>query len=128
MMLEIEPKLADNPGPVFELQIRGHYEKRFRNLELQENRLVRRRERETKELRQLQAIRKAAEAEKAKERPAQQAAKPNVVSTAAPNGFVFSSSQVSDYVIGLNREDQKIFVREVVTTVAEALQAREAVA
>jgi hypothetical protein len=126
-MLEIEPKLVSNPGPVFELQIRSHFEKRFRNLELQENRLVRRRERETKELRELQAIRKAAEAEKAKSKSAE-AAKPNTVSAAAPNGFVFSSSQVSDYLIGLNREDQKIFLREVLTTVADAVQAMEAAA
>jgi hypothetical protein len=128
MMLEIEPNLAGNPGPVFELQIRGHYEKRFRNLELQENRLVRRRERETKELRELQAIRKAAEAEKAKAKPLTETAKPNPVNAAAPNGFVFSSSQVSNYLIALNREEQKIFLREVLTTVADAVQAMEAAA
>jgi hypothetical protein len=127
-MLEIEPKLAGNPGPVFELQIRGHFEKRFRNLELQENRLVRRRERETKELRELQAIRKAAEADKAKAKPAQATVKPNTVSATSQNGFVFSSSRVSDYVIGLSREEQKIFLREVLTAVAEAVQAMEAAA
>jgi hypothetical protein len=88
-MLEIEPKLVGNPGPVFELQIRGHFEKRFRNLELQENRLVRRRERETKELRQLQAIRKAEEAEKDKTKSAEATAKPNTAGAVPPNGFVF---------------------------------------
>jgi hypothetical protein len=128
IMLEIEPKLAGNPGPVFELQIRQHYEKKFRNLELQENRLVRRRERETKELRELQAIRKAAEAEKAKAKPLTETAKPNTVNAAAPNGFVFSSSQVSNYLIALNREEQKTFLREVLTTVADAVQAMEAAA
>jgi hypothetical protein len=127
-MLQIEPKLAGNPGPAFEMQIRSHLEKKFRNLELQENRLVRRRERETKELRELQAIRKAAEEAKAKEKPAETAAKPNAVSAAAPNGFVFSSSQVSDYVIALPREDQKIFLREVLTTVASAVEAMQAAA
>jgi hypothetical protein len=127
-MLEIEPKLAGNPGPAFEMQIRSHYEKKFRNLELQENRLVRRRERETKELRELQATRKAAEEAKAKEKPAEAAAKPNAASAPSSNGFVFSSSQVSDYVIGLTREDQKVFLREVLTTVASAVQAMEAAA
>jgi hypothetical protein len=124
-MLKIEPKLAGNPAPVFELQIRQEYEKKFRNLELQENRLARRREREMKELRELQAARKA----KAEEGNAKQpAAKPNTVSAPVQNGFVFSSSQLSDYVIGLNREDQKIFLREVLTTVAAAVTAMEAAA
>jgi hypothetical protein len=127
-MLEIEPKLAGNPGPAFEMQIRSHLEKKFRNLELQENRLVRRRERETKELRELQAIRKVAEAQKTKEKPAEAGVKPNAVSAATSNGFVFSSSQVSNYVLGLTREDQKVFLREVLTTVASAVQAMEAAA
>jgi hypothetical protein len=126
-MLEIEPKLAGNPGPAFEMQIRSHYEKKFRNLELQENRLVRRRERETKELRELQATRKAEEEDKAKGQPTE-AAKPNVVSAPASNGFVFSSSQVSDYVIALPREEQKLFLREVLTSVASAVEAMQAAA
>jgi hypothetical protein len=43
------------------MQARIHLQKDLRNLHLQENRLVRRREREMKELRELQATRKAAE-------------------------------------------------------------------
>jgi hypothetical protein len=119
MMLEAAPGLAANPAPVLEMQIRLEHEKKFRNLALQENRLVRRRERETKELRELQAIRKAAEAEKAKEKPAE-AAKPNVVSTAAPNGFVFSSSQISDYLATLTPENRQTFLMEVLTATASA--------
>jgi hypothetical protein len=49
--------------PVLEMEIRRAYEKDFRNLHLQENRLARRREKEMTELRALQAERKAQEAE-----------------------------------------------------------------
>jgi hypothetical protein len=52
--------------PLIELQIRAMHEKMFRNLQLQENRLVRRRDREMKELRTLQDTRKAKEAEELK--------------------------------------------------------------
>jgi hypothetical protein len=114
-MLEIEPKLAGNPAPAFELQIRQHYEKKFRNLELQENRLVRRRERETKELRELQASRKAAEAEKAKAKPAEAGAKPNAASAPASNGFVFSSSQLADYLASLTPEARENLLLQMIT-------------
>jgi hypothetical protein len=86
------------------MQIRSHLEKKFRNLELQENRLVRRRERETKELRELQSTRKAAEEAKAKEKPAETASKPNAASAPAQNGFVFSPSQIADYLASLTPE------------------------
>jgi hypothetical protein len=115
LMLEIEPKLAGNPAPAFELQIRQHYEKKFRNLELQENRLVRRRERETKELRELQASRKAAEAEKAKAKPAEAGAKPNAASAPASNGFVFSSSQLADYLASLTPEARENLLLQIIT-------------
>jgi len=128
LMLEVEPKLAGNPGPVFELQIRQHYEKKFRNLELQENRLVRRRERETKELRELQAIRKAAEAEKAKAKPAAETAKPNTVSAAAPNGFVFSSSQICAYLASLTPEEREAILLQMITPVPFATETTSAVA
>jgi hypothetical protein len=128
IMLEIEPKLAGNPGPVFELQIRQHYEKKFRNLELQENRLVRRRERETKELRELQAVRKAAEPEKAKAKPAAETAKPNAVSAAAPNGFVFSSSQICGYLASLTPEEREAILLQMITPVPFAAETASAVA
>jgi hypothetical protein len=113
-MLEIEPKLAGNPGPAFEIQIRSHLEKKFRNLELQENRLVRRRERETKELRELQATRKAAEEAKAKEKPAE-AAKPNAASAPTSNGFVFSPSQLADYLASLTTEARENLLLQMIT-------------
>jgi hypothetical protein len=58
------PELALNtPQASLELHIRRVYEKAFRNLQLQESRLVRRRDREMKELLALQETRKAKEAE-----------------------------------------------------------------
>jgi hypothetical protein len=114
-MLEIEPKLAGNPEPAFELQIRQEYEKKFRNLELQENRLVRRREREMKELRELQAARKAEEGNVEQEPAAAQPAKANPVSASASNGFVFSSSQIADYLATLTQENRELFMMEVLT-------------
>ena len=128
LMLEAAPGLAGNPAPVLEMQIRLEHEKKFRNLALQENRLVRRRERETKELRELQAIRKAADAEgKAKPRPAE-AAKPNPVSAAAPNGFVFSSSQIADYLAALTPENQETLLTEVLTATASAAETTQTAA
>jgi hypothetical protein len=96
------------------MQIRSHLEKKFRNLELQENRLVRRRERETKELRELQATRKAAEEAKAKEKPAE-AAKPNAASAPTSNGFVFSPSQLADYLASLTTEARENLLLQMIT-------------
>ena len=117
-MLEIEPKLAGNPAPAFEMQVRLHFEKKFRNLELQENRLVRRREREMKELRELQATRKAEAGSAKKEPAAAQPAKPNAVSASAKNGFEFSSSQIAAHLTTLTLENQELFLMEVLTSAA----------
>jgi hypothetical protein len=127
-MLEIEPKLAGNPGPAFEMQVRSHYEKKFRNLELQENRLVRRRERETKELRELQATRKAAEQDKAKAKSAEAAAKPNAASAPAQNGFVFSPSQIADYLASLTPEARENLLLQMITPAPVAPETTSAAA
>ena len=126
LMLEIEPKLAGNPAPVFELQIRQHYEKKFRNLELQENRLVRRRERETKELRELQAARKAA-GQEAKAKPAE-AAKPNAASAPAGNGFEFSPSQICAYLASLTPEARENLLMQMLMPPAFAAETTSAAA
>jgi hypothetical protein len=123
-MLQIEPKLAGNPGPAFEMQIRSHLEKKFRNLELQENRLVRRRERETKELRELQATRKAA-GQEAKAKPAE-AAKPNAVSAPSSNGFVFSSSQIAGYLASLTPEARENLLMQMIAPPAFAVETTSA--
>jgi hypothetical protein len=117
-ILEIEPKLAGNPAPALEMQVRLHFEKKFRNLELQENRLVRRREREMKELRELQATRKAEAGSAKKEPAAAQPAKPNAVSASAKNGFEFSSSQIAAHLTTLTLENQELFLMEVLTSAA----------
>jgi len=127
LMLEIEPKLAGNPAPVFELQIRQHYEKKFRNLELQENRLVRRRERETKELRELQAARKAA-GQEAKAKPAEAGAKQNAASAPAGNGFEFSPSQICAYLASLTPEARENLLMQMLMPPAFAAEATSAVA
>ena len=127
LMLEMEPKLAGNPAPVFELQIRQHYEKKFRNLELQENRLVRRRERETKELRELQAARKAG-GEEAKAKPAEAGAKPNAASAPAVNGFEFSPSQICAYLASLTPEARENLLMQMLMPPAFAAETTSAVA
>jgi hypothetical protein len=127
-MLETEPKLAGNPGPALEIQIRSHYEKKFRNLELQENRLVRRRERETKELRDLQAARKAAEQDNAKAKSAQAAANPNAASAPAQNGFVFSPSQIAGYLASLTPEARENILLQMITPAPVAPETTSAAA
>jgi hypothetical protein len=107
------------------MQIRSHLEKKFRNLELQENRLVRRRERETKELRELQAARKAGE--QAKEKPVE-ATKPSAVSTPAKNGFVFSSSQLADYLASLTPEARENLLLQMITPAPVAAETTSAAA
>jgi hypothetical protein len=58
-----DPQFVASASPLaVELRIRQAHDKQLRNLQLQENRLVRRREKEMKELRALQAIRKLEEA------------------------------------------------------------------
>ncbi len=107
-LLKQEPSLANNPEPVLEMQARLHKAKELRNLHLQENRLVRRREREMKEFRALQAARQAAAAaaeEQAKAQKAKQPSKP-------PNGFVFTPSQITEYLATLTPEEREILVTQ----------------
>ncbi len=84
--------VAATPDPAtLEILIRRRLEREFRNLSLQENRLVSRRERETKELRALQQARK--EAAEAQAQEAETAStKPKPVNTSSKNGFVFSTA------------------------------------
>ena len=89
-LIKQSPELANNPTEMLEMQIRLHFEKQFRNLQLQENRLSRRRERETKELRALQQARQEAAEAQTKEAP-KPAADSNPVNVSSENGFVFST-------------------------------------
>ncbi len=78
---------------MIELQTYLKYEKQLRNLQLQESRLARRREKEMAELHQLQQERR--EAEKQRENEALQAEQS---SQTPSNGFVFSTAQIEHHL------------------------------
>jgi len=105
------PELANNPTHMLEMQIRLHFEKQFRNLELQENRLSRRRERELKELHALQAERQAAQQAEENQQLARaaqmylKARQSKQPFDPAENGFVFSLAQISDYILSLKPQE-----------------------
>ena len=89
---------------MIELQTFLKYEKQLRNLQLQEARLARRREKETAELRKLQQERKAEQAQ-ALDTAARQyviAKKSNQSFGPAANGFEFSTAEVERYLAGLS--------------------------
>ena len=107
-LIKISPELANNPSMMLEMQIRLHFEKQFRNLQVQENRLSRRRERELKELHALQDTRQAvqqAEVDQQLARAAQMLLKAQHAKQPfdpAENGFVFSIAQIRAYILKLN--------------------------
>ena len=112
------PELANNPTHMLEMQIRLHFEKQFRNLELQENRLSRRRERELKELHSLQAARKAKETEELT-RAAQAcllAKHHNQPFNPAENGFVFSTQQIESFIAKLTPAMRQKLTQEATQT------------
>jgi hypothetical protein len=109
-------------GALLEMEIRRIYEKDFRNLHLQEGRLTRRRERETAELRAIQAERKQHEAKelnKATEayKSAQQHKQPFNLATL---GFVFSKAT---FIAHLARLTPPIHYQETQAHTAETMQA-----
>ncbi len=89
---------------MIELQTFLKYEKQLRNLQLQDARLARRREKEMAELRQLQQARKSEEERKriaALDAAARQyliAKKNNAAFTPAANGFEFSTAEIERYL------------------------------
>jgi len=110
------------PEPTLELQIRLTYEKHFRNLRLQENRLVRRRDREMKELRTLQEPRKAKEAEELKA-----AAEGAIVAEHNKQpfnledlGFEFSTQRFATYMARLAPAMKQNILKEALATAAVA--------
>ena len=92
-----DPQFVASASPLaVELRIRQAHDKQLRNLQLQENRLVRRREKEMKELRALQAIRKLEEAKVQEEaaKTAQSQPATAVRPQSHPEGeFEFSTTQ-----------------------------------
>ena len=104
----------NTPQAALELHIRQLCAKEFRNFELQENRLVRRREREMKELRALQAERKAKE-----EAELKQAAQAALVAEQNHQpfqleqlGFEFSTQRFAHYMARLTPAMKQTLLEE----------------
>jgi hypothetical protein len=116
-MIREVPELADNPAPVLDMQVRSHFEKKFRNLQLQEGRLARRREREMKELVALQSARKAREEEQKKSAPAP-----------APNGFVLTNTEIGPFVANLTPELRQNLLDAVLMSDLPVIETLEAAA
>jgi hypothetical protein len=127
-MIRHVPELANNPAPVLDMQLRSHFEKKFRNLHLQESRPARRREREMKELRALQATRQAAEA-KAREAKAHEAAEPKKTAVApVQNGTVFTNSEIGQFVANLTPELRQNLLDAILMSDLPGLETLEAAA
>jgi hypothetical protein len=115
------------------LEVRRRNEKELRNLQLQENRLARRRERESAELRCLQIARKANEEEAlaAGARAALLAlhSDPDVSDIHIPGlGFVFSTDRFDSYMRRLKPAQKQILLQEALAEQAEEPQTMEATA
>jgi hypothetical protein len=133
-----EKILEDHPphaGPeaasALELFVRRTHEKELRNLQLQENRLARRRERETAELERRQAARKAKEEEALAEAAKIALLAQHRQQTLAriPGlGFDFSKDRFAAYLRHLTAAQKQKFLQEALAEEAEAPQTMEAVA
>ena len=131
-VIEQSPNLASPEADMMlELTVRRRNEKELRNLHLQENRLARRRERETAELLRLQAERRAKEEEALTE-----AAKATVLAkhrnqtlTQIPGlGFVFSEKRYATYMSRVNPTQREKLLQEALAEVAETSQTMETAA
>ena len=119
-LIKEEPALANNPAPVLEMQARIHLEKDLRNLHLQENRLVRRREREMKELRELQAARKSAEQQQQQQTKAKKSEPASAPATKEENGFVFPPPLMDEFLAMLTPETRAAFLKDRAETLEAA--------
>jgi len=108
-----------------EMEIRRKHEKEFRNLQIQENRLARRREKEMAELLRLQKERKAQEAE-ALAQAAQAyllAAHRKETFDLAALGFEFSTQKLESYLATLTTARKQHLLQEALKGAAETQQA-----
>jgi len=108
-----------------EMEIRRQHEKEFRNLQIQEARLARRREKEMAELLRLQKERKAKEAE-ALAQAAQAyllAAHRNQPFDLAALGFEFSTQQFEKYLADLTATRKQDLLQQALKGAAENLPA-----
>ena len=124
--IALDPKY-NNPVTAIltEMKIRRKHEKEFRNLHIQEARLVRRREKEMAELSSLQKDRKAKEAE-ALAQAAQAyllAAHRNQPFDLAALGFEFSTQQFEKYLATLTPARKQQILQEALKPAAETDQA-----
>jgi hypothetical protein len=115
------PQLATDRFDVLDIQAMLMYEKQFRNLELQESRLARRRDKETAELRRLQQERKANEAA-ALERAATAyllARHRNQPFDNPGIGFEFSTQRFNAYLAGLTPSRKQQLLEKALASAAE---------
>jgi len=115
------------------LEVRRRHERELRNLQLQENRLARRRERESAELKGLQSARKANEDEAlaagARAALLAQHRDPGAANIHIPGlGFDFSNDRFDVYMRRLKPAQMQIFLKEALAAEPEATQTREAAA
>jgi hypothetical protein len=130
--IEQHPANSGRPAEtMIELEVRRKYEKELRNLQLLENRLARRRERESAELARLQAARQAKEEEAlAEAAKASLLAKHHNQSLAEiPGlGFVFSEKRFTTFMSRLNRPQREKFLQEAIAEAAETAKTMETAA
>ncbi len=120
---------CDEAESALELEARRRHEKELRNLNLQENRLSRRRERETAELERLQSLRKANEEEALRE-----GAKEALLSqhhgeqstVIAGLGFVFSTQRFAKYMKLLTPSQRAKLLQEALAEASEEPKTQEA--
>ena len=122
---EREPEDQEPHPELLEMQIRMTHEKHFRNLQLQEARLVRRREKEMAELKAMQEARKAKEAEElTKAAQAQLLAQHrNQPCNLTELGFVFSTQQVAAHLASLTPVRRQQLLQEALKATPEVAQA-----
>jgi hypothetical protein len=131
-LIEQSPDMAAPEADIIlELTVRRHNEKELRNLHLQENRLARRRERETAELRRLQIERKAKEEEAlaAAAKATLLAKHRNQPLTHVPGlGFDFSKQRYAAFMSGINQAQRAKFLQEALAETPELPQTMETAA
>ena len=128
---EVPETFDPNQAPAREVKTRKRHEKELRNLQLQENRLARRREREMAELLRLQADRKANEEEALAEavKAAVLTRHRNQPATAPVQvGFAFSKQRFDTYFARLNPGTRQKLLSLALAEAAELAQTEAAAA
>jgi len=124
------PQLANDRCDLLDIQVMLRYEKQFRNLELQEARLARRRDKETAELRRLQQERKANEpAALEQATTAYLLAKHRNQPFDYPGiGFEFSNRTFDAYIAGLTPLRKQQLLQKALANTAEQPETMQAAA